>query len=389
MSKNLSISPEEFLVTCTAMAEGGQHAEAEVLVRELIARLPDHPLADYALGIVLGHAGKRRDAIIAYRTALLKNPNLHDARWNLALMLLRLGELREGYHHFEARWHTEAQKHEAREYEKPMWSGNLLVAGKSIHVWVEQGHGDFIMMARYLPRLADIFETVYVEAYAPMANLIADSMPENVKIMEPFSEPLEYDYHLPIMSLPMVMGTDPDTIPSEFPYLKVADDYREKWRDILGEKKRPRIGLAWSGAAKHPNDANRSIPLASLLDILNLPADVHFLQNEVRDYDTHELRLGHAHLEEIQDFADTAALIEQMDVVVSVDTSVAHLAGALGKPLILLVPIRPDYRWMLDMPTSPWYKTAHLFRQAPDGFWGDAIDQASVLAYKIITQSEK
>lgn len=369
----MNLHSQDFLATCTRLAERGDIAPAMALVKKFLEAAPDHAIGHFAMGIVNMHAGDYQGSIASYRRAIEIDPKLGDAEWNLALQLLRHGELAEGYRHYEARWHTEAQSPEARTYDKPLWLGKEPIDGKILHIWHEQGFGDFIQMARYFPLIAARAEMVYVEAHLGVANLTSDSMPANVKILEPFHAPLEYDYHTPLMSLPLAMGTELATVPGKVPYLTVADDYREKWQHILGPKKKPRIGLAWSGSAGHPNDANRSIPLALLLDVLNLPADIHSLQKELRDYDVHDARLLTLHTEEILDFADTAALIEQMDLVISVDTSVAHLAGALGKDLRLLLPRRGDYRWMLKKPTSPWYPTAKLYHQHDDGDWIDTI----------------
>jgi hypothetical protein len=185
------------------------------------------------------------------------------------------------------------------------------------------------------------------------------------------------------MSLPLAFKTTLATIPAKIPYLKADPARQHTWRERLGEHARLRVGLSWSGARSHTNDRNRSIPLRLLKPLLELPIEFHALQIEVRSEDAEAWatfpRLV-SHQTELNDFSDTAALIEEMDLVISVDTSVAHLAGALGRPVWILLPFRPDFRWMLDRIDSPWYPTAVLFRQsAPDGWAGVISDIANRL----------
>lgn len=374
----MRINSEEILFTADVLSRKGQHEEAVNLVQKLAEALPEMPRVQYALGVINGAAGNHQAAIDAYRVCLKLDPNHIDAEWNLALMLLRTGNLYEGYKHYEVRWKTEAQKHEYHAFPKPLWLGLETLENKTIFVWHEQGSGDFIQMARYFHLLCRLAKKVYVQSFHATANLITDSMAHNLELIEPGHEPLEYDYHIPIMSLPLAFGTTINTIPATCPYLTVGHDYMEKWSYLLGLKKRPRIGLVWSGAAGHKNDANRSIPLAAFRDIMNLNADIHFLQKDIRDSDKPMIihDIDHDHSEHLNDFSDTAALIEHMDIVLSVDTSVAHLAGALGKSLILLAPRFGDYRWGINQPTSYWYPTAYLIHQNINGDWTEAISKA-------------
>jgi ADP-heptose:LPS heptosyltransferase len=180
------------------------------------------------------------------------------------------------------------------------------------------------------------------------------------------------------MSLPLAFKTTVETIPAQIPYLFADEAKKKQWRKNLGKKTIPRIGLVWSGSTTHVNDQNRSFPLVQLSDLLALSFEFHSLQKDVRAVDAKTLKQFsniHQHQDDLLDFSDTAALVDAMDVVISVDTSVAHLAGAMGKPLFVLLPYVPDYRWMLDRSDSPWYPTARLFRQPALYDWDSVIAQ--------------
>jgi ADP-heptose:LPS heptosyltransferase len=185
-----------------------------------------------------------------------------------------------------------------------------------------------------------------------------------------------FDFHCPLFSLPLVLKTTLETIPSSFPYLTAHPDKVAAWGALLGERERPRIGLTWSGNSKTEHDFRRTISLETLTPILTDAVEWFSLQKDVRDRDRETLARTPALrdlTDRLTDFSDTAALISHMDLVISADTSVAHLVGALGKPLWLLLPFHPDFRWLRDRSDSPWYPSATLFRQARDGDWLDVV----------------
>jgi hypothetical protein len=186
----------------------------------------------------------------------------------------------------------------------------------------------------------------------------------------------DFDYQCPLLSLPLAFGTRLETIPSPTPYLQAPEQISKAWQVRLGPKTRPRIGLVWSGNPAHRDDQNRSIALQSLSPLLDSGATFVSLQKDIRDADAAVLRERNDILhfgDALKDFSDTAALISNLDLVISVDTSVAHLAGALGKPVWVLLTYVPDWRWLLDRDDSPWYPTARLFRQSESRTWGDVI----------------
>ena len=187
----------------------------------------------------------------------------------------------------------------------------------------------------------------------------------------------EHDFHCPLMSLPLAFGTTIDTIPSNVPYVS-ADRHARNWDTFLGSTRRPRIGIVWSGNPGHANDRNRSLPLKAVRPLFETGAQFVSLQKQARDSDLVTLRELSGILDagpEIESFADTAALIQQLDLVISVDTSVAHLAGALGKPVWILLPYVPDYRWLLGRDDTPWYPTARLYRQTARRDYAEVIDR--------------
>ena len=217
---------------------------------------------------------------------------------------------------------------------------------------------------------------VVIEAYKPLLPLLA-TLKGDFSFVEAWQPLPDFDLHCPLMSLPLAFKTDLKTIPAEVPYLFADPEKQQEWSRKLGPKTRPRIGLVWSGSAGHKNDRNRSMPIRHFEPLLQLPFEFHSLQKDIRPADAAVLQgfpQVRTHLDELDDFADTAALVAEMDLVISVDTSVAHVAGALGKPVWILLPLVPEWRWLLDRSDSPWYPTAVLFRPV-QGDWDGVIGE--------------
>lgn len=250
------------------------------------------------------------------------------------------------------------------------------MANKTMLVCLEQGLGDFIQFVRYIPMIEAMGANVILEVHAALVPLIR-TLNGSFKIITKGEALPDSDCYCPIMSLPLAFRTTLETIPNEVPYLSTIPQKQIEWQRRLGSKVRTRVGLAWSGTSDHKNDYNRSISLRHLSPLLDLDIEFHSLQKEIRADDEAILMNSpiHAHQEELLDFADTAALISELDLVISVDTSVAHLAGALGKPVWILLPYVPDFRWLLERSDSPWYPTARLFRQDRLGDWANVIDK--------------
>ena len=272
------------------------------------------------------------------------------------------------------------------DFSQPLWLGQAEfggiegLAGKTILVHSEQGLGDTIQFSRYLPLLAEHGARVVFELPAALFGALRGVTGVSDFVVKGQTLPAA-DFHCPLLSLPLAFKTTLESIPSPGPYLKADALKVKQWSERLGLKSRPRIGLVWSGNAQHKNDHNRSISLELLLSQLPDRFDWVSLQREVRDADRQALEL-HPSIRhfgtELADFTDTAALCELMDLVISVDTSVAHLSGALGRPTWVLLPNVPDWRWLLDRDDSPWYACIKLYRQREPSEWSPVIARVAL-----------
>jgi tetratricopeptide (TPR) repeat protein len=313
------------------------------------------------------------DALRDYRQALALEPDSADVHYNIGQLALLQGDFTTGWPEYEwRRLIKEALTVPARRLPQPAWFGDHSLRGRRIFLHAEQGLGDTIQFCRYVSLVAELGAHVTLEVQPPLGELLANL--EGVSQLVLYGEPIPAaDYQCSVMSLPGAFKTTMETIPCQIPYLR-ADPYKvARWHEILGPRTRPRIGLTWSGNPHHSNDRNRSIPLARW--ITNLPDGFEYicLQNEIREADLQVLRSS-PKIKTIQSsFADAAALIETLDLVVSVDTSIAHLSGALGKKTWILLPFLPDWRWLVDRRESPWYPTATLYRQPVAGDWDSVL----------------
>ena len=327
-------------------------------------------------GLALAGLWRFEEALASYARAAELDPDFASAPWNASLIHLTFGRFEEGYRLYEWRWKTELQKDTLRTFTQPLWLGETPLAGKAILIYIEQGLGDFIQYSRYFPLLEAMGAHVLVETPLPLIDLLRESLATpRITFLAGGDFLPAFDLQCPLMSLPLAFQTTLATIPNSVPYLQINAGKKRRWQEMLGSKSSPRIGLVWSGGATHTNDHNRSIPLALLAPLLALPYEFHALQKEVRDSDAASLGPIHMHATELHDFTDTAALLAHMDLVITVDTSTAHLAGALGKPVWILLAHTPDFRWMLERTDSLWYPSARLFRQSAIGDWPNAIAQ--------------
>ncbi len=264
-----------------------------------------------------------------------------------------------------------------RSFSAPQWFGAEPIRGKTILLHAEQGLGDTLQFVRYVSRVAAQGARVVLEVQPALKDLIS-GIEGPAEVIARGEDLPEFDIHCPLLSLPLAFGTRLDTIPADIPYLTVPPDRITAWSSHLERSALHRVGLAWSGGRTHRNDHNRSIALTHLAPLFADP-QIQFvsLQQELRDGDLEILQANPqiVHFgDELHDFADTAAVVSELDVVISVDTSVAHLAGALGKPVWILLPFAPDWRWLLDRKDSPWYPTARLFRQPKIADWDGVIE---------------
>jgi tetratricopeptide (TPR) repeat protein len=358
-----------------ALASLGRQQDAIAAHDRALALRPNYVKALLNRGIALQACNRHREALQSFGQVLALDKDNADARHNEALSLLTLGDYGRGFASYEWRWQRTGMP-PRRKLGRPLWLGEFPLARKTILVHAEQGLGDTIQFVRYVPLLARAGAKVVLEVQPELVGLL--SRVEGVAGVVARGSPLpDFDVHCPAGSLPRALRTELATIPADVPYLSASADRIAKWRPRIESLPAPRVAIAWSGAAGHANDRNRSVALSRLAPLLALE-HVSFvsIQRDVRNEDAELLactpRLTHVG-EDLADFDDTAAIAALVDVVISVDTAVVHLAGALGRPTWILVPFWPDWRWLLEREDSLWYPTARLFRQTAAGEWDSAI----------------
>jgi tetratricopeptide (TPR) repeat protein len=354
-----------------------RYNEAIESLDRAIALRPDYPEAYYNRGNALLEDKRTVAASESYDRAIALKPDYVQAHWNKAIAKLLAGEFREGWALYEWRWKRDQADKFRPQFAQPLWLGEQSLENKTLLVHAEQGLGDTIQFCRYIPLLLKLRVKVMLAVPASLKALL-NSLGDDVTLLDEGGDFPPFDFHCPMMSLPLALKTELDTVPSATPYLRPDSDTQQRWQRRLGIASHPRIGLAWSGSATHENDHNRSLTLELLQPLLDLPFSFHCLQNECREKDISVFSATphlQSHTHELRDFSETAALINAMDLVISVDTSLAHLAGALAKPVWILLPYTPDFRWMHDRTDSPWYPTATLFRQPVAGDWSSVIGE--------------
>jgi tetratricopeptide (TPR) repeat protein len=326
-------------------------------------------------GVALGNLGRHEEALDSFAKAIAIRPNYPEANYNEGLCRLRLGDFDRGWPKYE--WRDKIPRAaKARQFSAPLWLGKEALAGKTILLHAEQGLGDTIQFCRYATKVSELGGTVLLEVHEPVRVLL--SQLEGVAQVLATGESLpSFDYHCPLLSLPYAFNTRSDSIPARIPYLQADPQKIAAWKGKVADNGLPKVGLVWSGSPTHMNDRNRSMPLSAL----KLPpeaAQFVCLQKDVRESDSaalREMKFVADFSNDLHDFSETAALIANLDLVISVDTAVAHLAAAMGKQVWLMLPVHPDWRWLLQGSTSMWYPTMTLFRQQVQGDWTDAVDQ--------------
>jgi Tfp pilus assembly protein PilF len=350
-----------------------------------LALRPDYAEAFVNRGVTLHDLARYGEALVSHDRAIALRPDDADAHFFGSLSRLLTGDFDHGWIEYE--WRKGASTGiSKRDFQQPLWLGEDDIAGKTILLHSEQGFGDTIQFCRYVPLVAARGARVLVEVEGPLRDLMM-GLAGAARIIAKGSPLPDFDFQCSLLSLPLAFKTQLETIPSGASYLRASRQAPPHWDTRLGMERRPKIGLAWAGNAKHIRDRERSISLSSLLPLLDVDATFVSLQKEVRAPDTETLRENRNILQfgdELRDFSDTAALISQLDLVISVDTSVAHLAGALGKPVWVLLTRVPDWRWLLDRDDSPWYPTARLFRQGDTGEWNGVIARVCEALLKFV-----
>ena len=341
------------------------------------ALAPDDKAARTGLGKVFYEANRDTEALQCFERALELDPDYPEAHYNKSLVKLALGEYEEGWRLFEWRRQMRFGHLTVRDAAYRPWLGETDIAGKTVFVFAEQGLGDTVQFYRYLKNFEALGCDIVFEAPPPLVPLIAQQN-GSFRVIARGDETPKFDVLFPLMSAPLAFKTTLETIPASVPYLAAPSDRTTLWRRRLGTKRKTRIGLAWSGSPGTVNDVQRSVPLKLLLPIIGENAEWYSLQKHVRERDRDALSATLAiinHAETFTDFSDTAAIIAELDLVISVDCVISHLAGAMGKPVWILLAYHADFRYLRDRENNPWYPTARLFRQRTEGDWASVFDR--------------
>jgi len=363
----------------TVLQKLGRYRDSLESYDRAIALRPDFVLALNGKAHSLIELRRIDQALACYARSMALDPENPETRWGLALLQMLVGNFEAGWVGRESRWKLGLMPDP--KLPQPLWLGDRSIESKAILLYADEGIGDTFQFARYIPMVADLGARVIVAVADPACSLmsrlesVAECIPTSMATRPAF------DFHCHISSLPLAFKTTLATIPSAVPYLPApADERIEAWERRLGARDKFRVGLVWSGNPGHINDHNRSVALRELTSLLGVDATFVSLQKDVRDRDKEALSSVDIvdMTEALSDFDETSALMACLDLVISVDTSVAHLAGGLGRPVWILLPYTPDYRWMLDREDSPWYPTARLFRQTAAREWSSVLDRMRI-----------
>jgi tetratricopeptide (TPR) repeat protein len=356
--------------------EKGQLDEAIACYQKALTLNPNDADACNNLGNAFKEKGQLDEAMSYYENALHVDPNNAEAHWNMSLLLLLLGNFKQGWKGYEIRF--KLNKFPRRYFSQPLWDGSD-IRGRTILLHSEQGFGDAIQFIRYARLVAQSGAKVIIKCQKALTSLF-----QNIEGMEKVvthGDPLpDFDMHCSLLSLPLILNTNSENIPNEIPYISVDAELTNRWKDKSLQKNADvKIGLAWAGNPTLKGDRFRTCSLEmfspfACLDNITFYSLQKGNAAEQTKHASEEMKLIDL-TEDIHDFSDTAALIENLDLVISVDTAVAHLAGALGKPVWTLLPFAPDWRWLLTREDSPWYPTMRLFRQPSFGDWDSVIEK--------------
>lgn len=350
-----------------------QHEAAITSFDRAIALNPEFADAYVNRALAFHELRQHQAAMANYKQAIALQPKLRIAHRNLSHLYLQLGDYEQGWEKLEWRLRSDDGKVIQHRFSQPLWLGRESLAGKTILLHSEQGLGDTIQFCRYTKLVADLGARVILEVQKPLVNLFANlvgvaALVTKGSVLPPFQ------FHCPLMSLPLAFRTRLDNIPAASGYLKADAGKIEVWRARLGTRTKPRVGLVWSGNPLQKNNHNRSIPLAVLTGLLDSKFEYVCLQKDVKEVDR-EILAAHPEIRrfELDDLSDTAALCELLDLVISVDTSVAHLTGALGRPVWIPLGFNADWRYLLERVDSPWYASARLYREDRVRGWNEVI----------------
>ena len=381
--KALAINPDDAGVLINqahALSQLGRSRDALTSSERALAVRPNSAEALNNRAIALVGLSRLEEALATHTAAVAVKPDFAEAHWNEALCRLSLGDYATGWEKYEWRWRCEFMAKAKPEFAAPLWLGKEDLSGKRVFLHAEQGLGDTLQFCRYAPAVAAKGATVTLGVPAPFASLLR-TLPGVERVVSDYDPSWNFDFHCPLMSLPLAFGTRVETIPSPVPYLWANPFRATAWRERLAQLGGLKVGLVWAGSGKVRAVDLRLMRLEQMrqfgaVDGVTLVS----LQKGEPASQTRPPPPGlaiHDWTDELTDFADTAALIAALDLVISVDTAVAHLAGALGKPVWVLLHHSPDWRWLLDREDSPWYPTMRLFTQPYPGDWATVLRRVS------------
>jgi len=381
--------PDAWSNRANALSDLNRPQDAQQSYQRALEFAPAFADAWNNLGLTLVDLNQHEQALQSYARALTLSPEFAEAHWNESLCLLQLGRLEEGWSKYEWRWKRNRIQASQRVFKQALWLGDFSIAGKTILLHAEQGLGDTLQFCRYAALVSGLGAKVVLEVPSELIRLLTnlDGVTQLIEQGQPLPP---FDCHCPLLSLPLALKTTLANIPGTTPYLFADPQASQRWAERIAHDAGSdglKVGLVWAGGSRphvaelRKNDARRSITLDALRPILDVP-HVRFYslqKGPAAQQLTQTPELGQRivdYTEELADFADTAALVANLDLVISVDTAVAHLAGALGKPVWILNRFDTCWRWMLERQDSPWYPSAQLFRQPVLGDWDSAIQSA-------------
>lgn len=370
-----------------ALVEQGKPAEAEAAYRAALRLDPNLAGCHCDLGVLLAEQGRLPEAEACYRRALDLRPDDAEVHTNLAYNLLLRGDFESGWR--EYRWRLICRGNSLPSFPQPHWDGSAL-RGQRILFVAEQGLGDTIQFIRYAPLVRETGARVLVLCQGPLLRLLSTQAGIHELIPEG-STPPAFDVQAPLLSLPEIFGTTLSTIPAAVPYLTVLPEWRERWSERMSSDPAFKVGIAWRGNPAHKRDGRRSVALSTFAPLAGVPG-VRLISLQVGP--GREQLADHAEEwnvfdpgDQLEDFADTAGLLSHLDLVVTVDTAVGHLAGALGVPVWVALPRAPDWRWLLERDDSPWYPSMRLFRQTAPGDWTEVFQRMTDALKRAVEKS--
>ncbi|MBL0074542.1 MAG: tetratricopeptide repeat protein [Rhodocyclaceae bacterium] len=357
-----------------ALRQLNRHDESLGSFEQALTLKPDYSDAYNNRGLTFQESMQFDAALASYEQALAIDANLPEAHMNQGICYLLMGNFDKGWEQYEWRWKCTDRGGNFRNYAQPQWLGDTDIAGKTILLWAEQGLGDAVQFCRYVQQVAALGANVVLEVPAALIDCVS-ALPGAPKIIAKGSVPPAFDVHCPLLSLPLAFRTSLADVRGGS-YLRASADKLTLWETRIARTTKPRVGIVWQGNPEHKNDANRSIAFGNFQQLIVEKFDYYCLQQTISASDKSilaKLPAVKAFSSELVDFSDTAALVSLMDVVITIDSSVAHLAGALGKEVWILLPHAPDWRWLLKRSDSPWYDSAILFRQPKAGDWDSVL----------------